>query len=141
MKKKVLICVLTIIAILVAVVFVNKMNSKTKEEQFSYKLEYVKSLKDIDESLPTVIFFKGLINEKESLEYEIMLKDLKEESDFNLVHVSLDYITNEEQENLINEYKIIEVPTIVLKDKNQIDIASYNHITYEKLQELINNLD
>ncbi len=56
MKKKVLICVLTIIAILVAVVFVNKMNSKTKEEQFSYKLEYVKSLKDIDESLPTVIF-------------------------------------------------------------------------------------
>ncbi|MBN1069656.1 viral A-type inclusion protein [Clostridium botulinum] len=141
MKKKVLICVLIIIAILVAVVFVNKMNSKTKEEQFSYKLEYVKSLKDIDESLPTVIFFKGLINEKESLEYEIMLKDLKEESDFNLVHVSLDYITNEEQENLINEYKIIEVPTIVLKDKNQTDIASYNHITYEKLQELINNLD
>lgn len=70
-----------------------------------------------------------------------MLKDLKEESDFNLVHVSLDYITNEEQENLINEYKIIEVPTIVLKDKNQTDIASYNHITYEKLQELINNLD
>ncbi|EES48334.1 viral A-type inclusion protein [Clostridium botulinum] len=140
MKKKALVCLLIIVIVLV-VVSVNKINLKTKEEQFSYKLEYVKSLKDIDESLPTVIFFKGLINEKESLEYEIMLKDLKEECNFNLVHVSLDYITNEEQENLINEYKIIEVPTIVLKDKNQIDIATYNHITYEKLQELINNLD
>ncbi|NFS29533.1 viral A-type inclusion protein [Clostridium botulinum] len=140
MRKKALVCFLIIIVIILAVVSINKMNSKTKEEQFSYKLEYVKSLNDIDKSLPTVIFFKGLINEKESLEYEIMLKDLKDEINFNLVHVSLDYITNEEQENLINEYKIIEVPTIVLKDKNQIDIATYNHITYEKLKELISNL-
>ncbi|MBZ9689958.1 viral A-type inclusion protein [Clostridium sp. M14] len=140
MRKKALVCFLIIIAIILAVVSINKMNSKTKEEQFSYKLEYVKSLNDIDKSLPTVIFFKGLINEKESLEYEIMLKDLKDEINFNLVHVSLDYITNEEQENLINEYKIIEVPTIVLKDKSQIDIATYHHITYEKLKESISNL-
>ncbi|WP_252229543.1 viral A-type inclusion protein [Clostridium sp. ZBS15] len=140
MKKRVLVCFLIIIVILLAGFFVNKKNSKVTEEEFSYKLEYVKSLNDIDKSLPTVIFFKGLINKEESLKSEIMLKDLKDEINFNLVHISLDYVTNEEQQNLIDKYNITEVPTIVVQDKHQIDIATYNHITYEKLKELVKGL-
>ncbi|WP_315079177.1 viral A-type inclusion protein [uncultured Clostridium sp.] len=141
MKKKMLVCFLIIIAIVLAVIFFDKINSKTKEEQFSYKLEYVKSLEDIDKSLPTVIFFKGLINKEESLESEIMLKDLKDEINFNLVHISLDYITTDEQKNIIDKYDVTEVPMIVVRDSNQNDIETYHHITYEKLKESINNLN
>ncbi|AOR22280.1 viral A-type inclusion protein [Clostridium taeniosporum] len=140
MKKRIFILVFIIIIVLLSVIFINKMNTKTQEEQFSYRLEYVKSLDDIDKSKPTVIFFKGLINKEESLEYEIMLKELKNEINFNLVHISLDYVTTDEQKNIIDKYNVTRVPMIVVKDKNQNDVETYYNITYEKLKELINKL-
>lgn len=143
MKKKLLVCFLLALSALLAVVLVNKINSKnikSVDEEFSYKLEYVKSLNDIDKSLPTVIFFKGLINEDVSLEYERMLKDLKDELNFNLVHISLDYVTTAEQKDIITKYNVTEVPMIVVRDVNGNDVEILSNTTYEKIKELVSKL-
>lgn len=143
MKKRILICFFIVISVLLAVFIVNKINTKTiegEDKKVSYKLEYVKSMNDIDRSLPTIIFFKGLLNKEVSLEYERMLKDLKDELNFNLVHISLDYVTTDEQRAIIDNYNVNEVPMIVVKDVNQNDVEIFNNTTYDNLKQLIDKL-
>ncbi|MGL4773104.1 MAG: viral A-type inclusion protein [Clostridium sp.] len=116
MKNKIIIGIVLIVIIISLGAWKLNENNRRDNENYSM-LEFVTSIKEIDNTLPTILFFKS-VAAPGSLDAEINLKNLKEEynNSFNLVHVSLDDLSVNETNELINKYEITEVPVIVALD-------------------------
>lgn len=135
MKKKVLVIFIILLSLLTSI-FIFKSEDNN---EIVYKTEFVTSISEIDNSLPTIIMFK-LPACDDCIKMEVIYKNLyeKHSGKFNLVYYDASEFTNIEIQNAINRYQVVGAPTSIVMNKNRTVIAKIEGIEkIEKIEELL----
>ena len=103
--------------------------ANNKDNSDYIKPEFVTSIKDIDESLPTIIMFKKPTCEP-CVDMEIIYKRMHEdhEGEFNLVYYNTDDFSNKEGQEAIVKYEVIGTPTSIILDTNKETIKRFDGV-------------
>lgn len=117
MKKRIIIFSLLLIGLLGLIFILN--NGEDNSEDI-VRPEFVTSISEIDDQLPTVIMFKKPTCE-DCTKMEIIYKRLHEEYDgkFNIVYYDADEFTNIEIQNAIDTYEVQGTPTSIIMKSNR----------------------
>lgn len=142
--KKIIVIIILIVISATGLIFVlnkdlDKSNIFGNNKDVIVKPEFITSMSDRDENLPTVILFKkpGC---KECQEMEVVIKNLQDENKdkFNVVHYNAEEFTNNEIQDAIKMYDAVGAPTtIILKNDRSVVTKIERKTTKEKLLEYL----
>lgn len=138
--KKIIVIIILIIISATGLVFVlnkDKYNILGNNNDVTVRPEFITSMSERDEDLPTVILFKkpGC---KDCKEMEVVIKNLQDENKdkFNVVHYNAEEFTNNEIQDAIEKYNPVGVPTTIILKKDRSVVTKIEKITTkEKLLE------
>lgn len=138
--KKIIVIIILIIISATGLVFVlnkDKYNILGNNNDVTVRPEFITSMSERDEDLPTVILFKkpGC---KDCKEMEVVIKNLQDENKdkFNVVHYNAEEFTNNEIQDAIEKYNPVGVPTAIILKKDRSVVTKIEKITTkEKLLE------